>query len=300
MSMNILDNLNAHLSILKDSNKGWEFFVSLKDYVNFINGSSDFKKITEDLKEPRDVLTKERTALENKSVEELTGSLSIISTIVSKNGLNKNQKIGKILSDINNYINPNGGLQISGNVSDNLEHFLFEICQNVPEEERFVLFEQFIDKNPKYNNVYGNFSFSKTIEARRDMDGRIEHRDSHELWSDWLKLDQVPKCIEAYSINDIELAELDCKFGYDLINARSFYDSEPEYNDDRDIKFTELIPEYRGSLLKVHTFLSLKISQSMKFEKAFPEKTAQSTHDDPESSIIKDGVRFQSVVYSLS
>lgn len=271
MSMSSRSHLESSLSIFIDSPNGWDFFVGIKDYVQYILENPDLKAHVENLqKERKSLLEAEQTA-ELETKKELLISLSKIRKIVKENKLDGISEIKEILEDIESY--QTNRLQMSGKFSDNLDHFLFEICRNTPEDKRFVLFKNFIDEDKEQKNIYGNFSFSSTLEDRRKLTKYIEHRDKIELWSDWIRLEKVPQFMEADSIYSVELKDGDTQYAYELIKARVEYDQNGSTQ-----KFTDLILEYKHSVQKVHTFLIRKIAKE-----TTPATLTQTTQPSPKS-----------------
>jgi hypothetical protein len=252
------ENLNNYFDCFIKLDNGWTFFVGIKDYVRYINETREFKAFVDNLKQERSVLLEEESSLEKVSEKELLDSLTKVRAIIAKNKLENNPEIKRITNDIKSYLNPNGGLRISGKLSDNLNDYFFEICRNTPEQKRFDLFKQFIDKSPRRQNIYGNFSFSRTIEKRRDLTYHIEHRDNIELWSDWMRLEQVPPFIEAPNIFTVDLKDGDTKYAYELIKARIEYDKNKSIGD-----FTKIIPLYKNSATKIQNYLTRKINDDL-------------------------------------
>ncbi len=276
MSMSSLDNLKGNLSVFIDLSSGWEFFVGIRDYVNYINNTPELKSLVSNLEKDRETLLVQDLPLEKITEKELLNSLTKIRVIITKNKLEADPEIAKIIYNIESYLNPSGGLSMSGEVSDNLNNFLFDICRSVPEEKRFILFKQFINKNPVRKNIYGNFTFSGTLEKRRALTAHIKHRDSIELWwSSWLKLSKVPTFIEADSIYKVELKDGDVKYAYELIKAREEYD-----NTGRGTAFAKLIPEYKSLVLRVQEFLRQGISQNTSEQQEKGEEEKNKPEED--------------------
>lgn len=272
--MNELDSLDSQLRCVTEAKSGWAFFVSLKDYVRYILGNPVLKGYVEELVEKRQELKRGESALEAEAIEELLASKDTIHGIIKREGLEQTPEVKNALTELDGYLNHT--ISSSWKLSDSIDRLLFDICKVIPDQKRSRLLKKFVDENPETRNIYGNFIFSKTLKKRQDFTKTIEHEQLTERWADWHKLSLVPKFIEASNIFDVPLDDGDGYFSYKLIQARIEYDKSRDES-----KFAEAIPEYRQSVLRVHSFLITKINQA---SSDTPEEKPASF--DPEKSAL--------------
>lgn len=253
MSMSQREDLDNLLSSFTETSAGLPFFVCLKDYVNFIQETPTIRVLSDILVQQREELENQESEMESAAVKELLAVRDDLLVVVNENGLSKNPQIQDFFHEIEKFLE--GKTQSSQMLSDSLDHLLFNICINIPEEKRESLLKKYIDEEPESRNIYGDFYFSDFLKSRRKISEVIDHKRDIELWGDWKRLSLVPKFIEAVNIFDVPLTHGDTHFAFRLINARVEYEKA---RNDREL--AELIPEYRQSVLKIHAFLIRKLT----------------------------------------
>lgn len=252
--MNEIENLTNYYSSFINSKSGWNFFVGLKDYINYITAMPTLRKHTTLLNKELLLLRDKENNLEKKSVNELLSSKKKILKII-KNADVINPEITQFIEEIKKCLD--GTITSSKKLSESIDRMLFNICISISEDKRFSLFKCFEDKYPENKNIYGNFIFSKTLKIRRGLTREIDYKKTTETWGDWIKLSLVPKFIEAIDIYNVPLEHGDVSFCYRLIDARLEYTKTGD-----DYKFSDIIPEYANSVTKIHAYLIRKINES--------------------------------------
>lgn len=253
--MNEIENLTNYYNSFINSENGWNFFVGLKDYVNYINETPSLKKSTDKLNKERKAFNYKEGRLEKEAINELLSSKNKLSKILKINNLLNIKEIDNFFEEIDKHLKKE--ISSSWKLSDNIDSLLFNICITVPEKNKLSLLKLFEDKNPENNNIYGNFTFSKTLNKRRDLTREIEFKRNIEIWGDWTKLSLTPKFIEAVNIYKVPFENGDGVFSYGLVNARIEYDKAKD-----DYKFSKIIPEYRNSATKIQTYLIRKTNEN--------------------------------------
>ncbi len=265
MNMGEIENLTNYHNSFINSTDGWTFFVGLKDYVNYITGTPELNRHVIPLNREAEVLKNKEEDLEKQSIQELLISKEELVKILKKNNFFDVKEISEHLQEFDQYLN--GGMSRGRYLSGNLAGLLFKICIEIPESNRRILLKKFEDSNPEFNNIHGNFIFSKTLSDRRALTGEIEHKQSLEIWGDWKRLSLVPRFIEATRIDKIPLEDGDVNFGHNLISARFEYDNAKDGR-----KFSEIIPEYKSSIAKIQAYLIRKVSESDSEKEVRPNK----------------------------
>jgi len=247
----------------------WNIFMHIKDYIEYIFKTPILKEITEEIEMRDKNLLKEELRLERIAQAELKKSEKKVLDIVKKNNL-QNQAVRKYINELKKFREGKIGIGPSRKPSEYIEMCLFDICRSVNlskwkhktvEEvckRREKLFKEFVEESPGVKNIYGNFSFSKTIKKRRMITMQIERFYETDTLGDWRVLKYLP-----YAFNNQNAEEFfsNCKKSkaslyLNLVLGINEYSSSGQLNR---LGREDLVSGFIDTLKRIHVFLIEKL-----------------------------------------
>lgn len=175
---------NYHDSFINQTNS-WNFFIGLADYTKFVAEDETCSHIISELLKERDELINKRLELEKQSIEELKKSKKKIFDIIKNKGLNYKSLDDKI-KEFEAF--ESGKILTSKARAEAYDDYLRELAINLFQNKHKELLADFADNDREIENIYGNYSFSKTLsEYRKEVDKFSEKRKV-ELWGAWDEL----------------------------------------------------------------------------------------------------------------
>ncbi len=201
--------------VLQIVEQQYQSFINLEDKWDFFRGLAEYTKTLQEMAQTKpfiEVLEAQRKA--NVMVYEQ------MNTDAMKEFINSAQKIIPIAQDIfksqEPFIKQSEELskklkpaleaiqevrnRLSGNIlsSDPLCAFdrdLFDVARLIKENGHEEAIKEFEDNKKRYNNIYGNYTFSPTYEKIDEERKRIERKEQVEPWGAWHQLPIVKRLI---------------------------------------------------------------------------------------------------------
>jgi hypothetical protein len=224
--MTATQNLERHYDLFANATSSWEFFSGLANYSSYVLKTPELRRIVGREMQKRNAMLRKRGRYENRAIQELNEVKEKLLSVIEINKIdvrgfdqasswkpNPRGKDETILTDLKFF--EEGKISISGNYSDNLEHYIFDIAANLLRLGYEKEIKDFIVSNEQYagyyaringnegsglvldGNIHGAFIFSKTWPSRFEQDRAIERARNLEPWGAFEALIKLHKAREA-------------------------------------------------------------------------------------------------------
>lgn len=192
MPNSISDNLDRFYKYMSAQEGIKELIIGLSDYVKYIEETPELKKITDGWLSKKDIIYKELSSLEEKTVKELLNSKKQIERTVDnvpglRDKIKRDGFFGDGLTAVDQYLNSR--LFTSGIVSDVIGKYLHDTGYVLTEDGYGDILKDFIEKKRSGGRI---ISFSKKLEERRSLSGEFNRQRQIEIWGNWDYISLAP------------------------------------------------------------------------------------------------------------
>ena len=288
----ISQNLDRLYGLFANANEPWVFFSGLINYFSYVLKTPELKKIVDREMQKRNAMLWKRDRFEKGAIEELKGAKEKLLSVIERNKVdvtgfdqaaswipNPREKGETILTSLKFF--EEGKISISGNYSDNLEHYLYDIAANLFRLGHEKEIKDFIVSNEEYARYYakinddggssslvfagntrGAFIFSKTWPLRFEQDRAIERARKLEPWGAFEALIELCKAREA-ALDDKNLRGIVSAAFHDkdyVFNTRDAVNIAYAAEDIKTLMKGNNIDEQQLRFLKINKFRSLSAS----------------------------------------
>jgi len=188
-------NLNDH----------WDFFRGLAEYTKTLGELVPTQPLVEALERQQKVSRALYEQMNTDAFKELTLSAERI-TAIAQNVLKPYEPLIKQANEIAKTYEPivkavkevqdrMNGLILSSNPLYAFDSDLFDVARHIKASGHEEAVKEFEDNKKKYNNIYGNFTFSPTYEKISDVEIKLERKEQVEPWGAWHQLPLVKRVV---------------------------------------------------------------------------------------------------------
>lgn len=196
--MDIENILEKRYKSLKDINEGWDFFIYLNEYIQYIYKTPEIKEIIKTIEREKEEDYKKYDRLKEKAFREMINSKEEILQIIKKHKIKEENFV--TLRQLRSL--EKGTLWMSGLQIEIYNTILYENAEELLQKGYGKLIDKFIVNNTGINNIYANenFTFSKTYKEFFNEKERINSIKKDKIWYCWYQLKFIP---EIYNSNKI-------------------------------------------------------------------------------------------------
>ena len=181
----ILKILEEHYRVIKEQKNAWDFFLNTAEYVRFIQNNSTLsniiKKVECDRKNAYEIFNK----IDNKAIKELQNAAKTVTENIKKLNINIDP-INNVVKELQAY--NDGHILSSVSRAHKLDSYLFEIARNLKASGLENIIQKFVDDHKNRNNIYGNFTFSRTLSLSDEAEKELEMKKDTQIWGAWENL----------------------------------------------------------------------------------------------------------------
>lgn len=267
---NALKILEMHYKTLKEQKDAWNFFLSTAEYIKFIQQDNNFTESIRKLGEQQKRAYEEFNQIDQKAIEELKNAEETIIEDIKRLNINL-EPVNNAIRELQAY--NAGGIISSVSKVHKLDEYLFNIARFLKENGFENIVQSFIDEQKKIKNIYGNFTFSKTLPLRDNAEKELDIKRKTELWGAWEDLPFIRRIFfEEVDLNK-EFDDASRKDNHKKLELLSYLGVKHELGSIRDRRKNEddfvffKVPDFRNKVDRIHKYLVLELLSK---EKASP------------------------------
>lgn len=259
-------NENA-LAIIDQQYKGfidvadhWQFFRGLAEYTKTIQELVPAQPLIEMMEQQREMERQVLAVMDSGAMVELQKAAEQM-TKIAETVAEQSAPIVKIVEDINGRLN---GSILSSNPLHGLDRSIFDLARSLRESGFADAIKVYENPHPLRQNIYGNYTFSSTLEKVDEEEKRVERVAQIEPWGAWEQLPTVRRVVfEPQSVDTLLAQEME------LIR-------KGEMSGDSELFFFKK-SEFSDFARRVHTYLTTELRKTDGAPTALDFDVAQST-----------------------
>jgi len=213
--MNIEEMLIERYRAFENIDAGWDFFLYLNDYINFIYETQETNKIIKKIEKQKSEEYKNYYLLKDKVAKEIGDSKKKLLMILKKNEFDEDSF--KSIEELNAYkrgLNPKEDLaekriMLTGLRVENDNKIFSDIVRELLSKDYGKLVEKFTVGNSKINNTYVDekISLSKTYKEFLNEKERLNNIKKDKIWHCWWHLKYIPEIFNSDGIGFIQIKD---------------------------------------------------------------------------------------------
>jgi hypothetical protein len=240
-ALKILEHQYDSFINLQDS---WDFFRGLAEYTKTIEQLVQTKPLIEAMEQQREIARKLWEQMNTQSFKELQTSAEQMSQIAQVVAT-QYEPIAKSMQEIADLVN---GAVISSDVLQSLNRDIFGLARSLRDSGFADAIKAFENPHPLRPNIYGNYTFSPTLEKLPEEEKRITRLAQVEPWGAWEQLPTVKGVV-------FEPETVDTLLAQEMEAIR-----EDKVSDDDVVFFRK--SEFRKFANRVHTYLLTELRKA--------------------------------------
>lgn len=167
-----LQILNEQYKSFIDLQDNWSFFSGLAEYVKTAESLAPSKALIKAMEKQRELATSVLDRLNTKSFQELTQSAQKMAEIAQKLTIQYEPAI-KAITEMQDHL---AGKILSSNPLAGLDNSIFEVAKTLRQSGFAEAIQQFENNQKRIQNVFGNYTFSPTLELVEEETKKIERK----------------------------------------------------------------------------------------------------------------------------
>lgn len=256
---------------LINQTENWDFFLGLADYVKTLESLAPTKALIEAMEKQAEVSRKLYDQFNNSALAELTRSATQMSEIAERFA-KQSEPVRQAVQEMQKYIN---GSVISSDLLHSIDHSIFDVARRLNESGLGEMIKRFEDNNKAIQNIYGNYTFSESLQKFDNERTKLERVEQIEPWGAWQHLPITKEIVLEPDViieKTKEKAETDPSqkmLLWDLFILKGEMENirTGEATDDKVVIFK--LKDYKNYLQRVHNFITaqlLKADAEMKLD----------------------------------
>lgn len=264
--------LEEHYKTIKKQSDTWNFFLNTAEYTKFIqnnrNLTESIRKLTEQQKQAYEIFQ----GIDNGAIQELKNAFKTISGDIEKAKVNIGS-VNKIVAEFQQY--NVGSILSSVPKAHALDGYLFNIAKNLKLNGFNNLVKKFEDESKEIKNIYGNFTFSRSLSLRDKAEEELEKKRKIEMWGAWEDLPLIQRIIlddENLETELREISEKDKAKRWDLFNYLGVRGElkhiQDEDKSEEDLVFFK-VSDFKNKVDRIHKYLVTELLSDTKEEQNY-------------------------------
>ena len=189
----VLKILERQYASFINQQENWEFFRGLADYVKTIQEMIPTKLIVETLEKQRQASRIFYEQMSTQAFKEFQKSAQRMIEIAEKFGKRLEPvHLMKSVQEVQGYLN--GTIQ-SSDTLQGIDSALFDVARRIKDLGLANKIKQFEDNTKRFQNIYGNYTFSPTYETLHIEKEKLERKEQAEPWGAWGQLPLVKRLV---------------------------------------------------------------------------------------------------------
>lgn len=174
----VKDLLERHYQSFINEELASTFFLGLADYIKFTYDNPQCRAICDDLKAQEEAEYDKLNELESKSIKELEVAEKALKQIILKNKLDA-EIFKELFEKYRKYKTEE--IVTSSTQPLEMDRTLVQVAVEISKKDP-TLVKQFVNPNPTYQNIYGNYKFSQSLDLFLKQKDYIAEAKDREIW----------------------------------------------------------------------------------------------------------------------